>query len=144
MFNFGEKLKDEIEYSGLTPETFAKSIGVPKRAVYEWCRNVAQPNLTNIIKIADYFNCSIDYLVNKERKYDIITIEPLPKFSESLKKYMSERSVKQKDLAIAIGVNRTQIFRWTSGLSEPQLENLMKIADYFKIPIDVLIGRQKL
>lgn len=49
--------------------------------------------------------------------------------------------MRQIDLAKILNTTQRKISYWESGTIEPDLESLWKLADYFKISIDELIGR---
>lgn len=52
--------------------------------------------------------------------------------------------ISQKELAIRIGVGRTSISHYEDGNYAPSLETLIKLADYFNVSIDYLVGRSDL
>lgn len=64
------------------------------------------------------------------------------KFAEILKSLRVERNVGQVDLAKAIGVSKGIISLWETGLREPNMHSLIVLADYFKVSIDYLVGRE--
>jgi len=47
----------------------------------------------------------------------------------------------QKDVAAAIGTDRTTYVKYETGSSRPDIELLCKIADYFQVSTDYLLGR---
>jgi len=48
----------------------------------------------------------------------------------------------QKDIAAYLGVNRTTYLRYEKGETEPDYQTLRKIADYFNVSVDYLLGRE--
>lgn len=60
---------------------------------------------------------------------------------ERLKELRNDLGIKQKDVAAAINVDRTTYNRYENGSSEPNLETLSKIADFFGTTVDYLLGR---
>ncbi|MBQ9544014.1 MAG: helix-turn-helix transcriptional regulator, partial [Clostridia bacterium] len=48
----------------------------------------------------------------------------------------------QKEVAAYLGVDRTTYLRYEKGESEPDYETLKKLADYFDVSIDYLLGRE--
>lgn len=63
-------------------------------------------------------------------------------FTERLNLLMQEKGINKKELAEAIGASKALVTIWTQGKSVPNLLYLKKIADYFNICADYLIGRQ--
>ena len=54
---------------------------------------------------------------------------------------IQERDISQKQLADAIGVSTGNISDWKAGRAKPSIEVLCRIADYFGVTVDYLIGR---
>ncbi|MGM9936452.1 MAG: helix-turn-helix domain-containing protein, partial [Candidatus Ornithomonoglobus sp.] len=55
------------EKSGTKPNPLAKELGISSGSITKW-KNGGIPNGETLIKIADYFNCSIDYLLGREHQ----------------------------------------------------------------------------
>ena len=64
-------------------------------------------------------------------------------FKTILKGYRLDQKLKQSDVAKVVGVTQQCISEWENGKTEPTLSYLWKIADYFDISVDELIGRKK-
>lgn len=62
MNNFGEKLKALRIEKGLGQVQLAKELKVSKSVISLWETGGSEPTLSNLAKIANYFNVSIDYL----------------------------------------------------------------------------------
>lgn len=62
-----------------------------------------------------------------------------PTFSLRLKQLRKNRKVGQDELARYLGVGRTAVANWESGLTEPSAEKLKKIATFFQVTIDYLL-----
>lgn len=61
---FAERLKELREKNNLSQQQLAKEINISQSAIAKWELNKTQPTLTAIIKIANYFNCSTDDILN--------------------------------------------------------------------------------
>lgn len=48
----------------------------------------------------------------------------------------------QRQVAIDLSIKYTTYYNWESGDAEPSIENLIKLADYFCVSVDYLIGRE--
>lgn len=59
----------------------------------------------------------------------------------NLKSLREKASVSQKILADAIGVSQQSINKYENHNTEPDIEVLIRIADYFDVSIDYLVGR---
>ena len=58
-----------------------------------------------------------------------------------IRHFRKERDVSLTDLGKAVGMRKSAICNIESGRSGTNLENLIKIADYFNISLDFLVGR---
>ncbi len=65
------------------------------------------------------------------------------KFSKILKDLRQEKNVGQIELAKSVGVSKGIISLWENGLREPNMFSLIKLAQYFDVSIDFLVGLEK-
>ena len=52
-----------------------------------------------------------------------------------------EQNVTQTELGKHCGYSHSAVVKWENGQCEPSLEALVKIADYFNVTLDFLLGR---
>ena len=62
-------------------------------------------------------------------------------FSERLKLLRVEASLTQKKIATAIGITERGYIDLESGKSKPKYDNVVKLAYYFDVSLDYLVGR---
>ena len=60
---------------------------------------------------------------------------------ERLKELRTKRHLLQKDVAAVLGIDRTTYVKYENGLSEPSYDILCKLAEYFEVSTDYLLGR---
>ena len=58
-----------------------------------------------------------------------------------LRTLRSSRKITQMDMAKLLGCARTTYTQYETGVSEPDFETLVKLADYFNVSVDYLLGR---
>lgn len=63
-------------------------------------------------------------------------------FCNRLRELRTEKGLSQKDFAKILNTTNSSICDWECGRTEPSLEMLVKIADYFEICADYLLGRK--
>ena len=63
-------------------------------------------------------------------------------FAEKLKRIRLKMNLTQKDVAEILGITRTAYANYEQGLREPDLLTLWKIADFFDVSVDYLLGRK--
>jgi transcriptional regulator with XRE-family HTH domain len=58
-----------------------------------------------------------------------------------LKELRTERGKIQREIAEYLGIDRTTYGKYETGASEPDFETTLKIAEYFDVSVDYLLGR---
>lgn len=61
-----ERLNKLIKENSITKYALAKKISVSKQAVLWWCDGICEPTISNLKKLAEYFDVSADYLLGLE------------------------------------------------------------------------------
>ncbi|HIX09794.1 MAG TPA: helix-turn-helix domain-containing protein [Firmicutes bacterium] len=61
-------------------------------------------------------------------------------FHERLKELRTEANLSQTELAKILGVNQRTISNWENGDRQPDFNMLEKIANYFHVSADYLLG----
>ena len=65
------------------------------------------------------------------------------KFNEQLRLLRQERGFSQQELADRIGLSKSSINMYERGEREPGIDTLKRIATFFNVDIDFLLGKQK-
>lgn len=60
--------------------------------------------------------------------------------SENLKTLRKTKGITQEELAIRLNVVRQTISKWEKGLSVPDADTLIKLANYFEVSVSELLG----
>ena len=61
-------------------------------------------------------------------------------FIERLEKLCEERGVSLYRICKDTGISTANMSQWKKGLSSPNLKSLRKLADYFGVPLEYLVG----
>lgn len=61
-------------------------------------------------------------------------------FAERLRDLRTERGLNQSELAEKIGTTQRKVSYWETGKVEPDLLSLSKLAEFFSVSIDFLVG----
>ena len=64
--------------------------------------------------------------------------------AERIKELLETYHLTQYSLAKQIGISSSAICNWLNGKKEPSIESLWKLADYFDVSVDFLIGRKEI
>ena len=62
----GDIIRALRKENNLTQKALAEQIGVSQKAIDSWERGVNEPKASYIIRLADYFHVSADYLLERE------------------------------------------------------------------------------
>lgn len=63
--------------------------------------------------------------------------------AERLKFLRKEKNLTQTELGEKVGIKRNTYSDWENGKTEPSLEKLIVLADFFEVSLDWLVGRDK-
>lgn len=134
---FAEQLKTLRKKNSLTQKELAEKVGVKQNSYANWENGNREPNIEMLVRIADYFDVSLDYLLGGKMKN--ITEE----FSLCLKKLRMKRKLSQKQIAEELKISQQQYSKWEGGIITPNVETLVRLADYFDVSVDYLLGRKR-
>ena len=64
-------------------------------------------------------------------------------FGERVKQLRTDKKLKQQELADIFAVDRTTVGKWEQINTLPNQDMLKKLADYFEVSVDYLLGREE-
>lgn len=115
-----------------TPAAVAKELEITNAAVSKW-RQGAIPRDFTLRKIADYFDVTVDYLLEEERKKT---------FWENYSKLCSERGESPNSIAAQLGYSSGSVTAWKQG-RVPKYQTLEVIAKHFGVSVEYLLKEQE-
>ena len=62
------------------------------------------------------------------------------RISENIRSFRKERGLTQEQLAEVFGVTVGAVSKWESGMSVPEVEMILELAEFFEVSVDVLLG----
>lgn len=137
MSNFSELLLDIMDEKGKSIKDLEESKIIGKNTFYIFSKTY--PSLNTIIKIANFLNVSIDYLLDKstENKFKPYKLEQ-NNFYNTLSIILKKNNISQTKLCSDLQISRTNFSRWKNG-TQPSLEKLILISTYLNCSIDDLL-----
>ncbi len=134
------ELVNDLEFT--SKEKKAETIGINRTTFYNAYNYGIVPKTPSLIRIADYFNISIEYLIaTTDDEYFERSKHP-KSFLERLEELRIERGIKTRyELARKILIHRNNIAQWYKINCLPLIDDLIIIAKYFDVSIDYLLGR---
>lgn len=68
----GDRIKELREDKGITQNELANILQVSRQSLSNYENEIVEPNISTLIKMADFFNCSLDYLTGRTKeKYNL-------------------------------------------------------------------------
>ncbi len=140
MNEFQERLIDLLEENNMSRLKLALSLNITSTTINGYFNKNYYPTIDIAIKMADYFNCSLDYLFglsDKRAPSNLNNRDFIDNFDLILK---------QNKLTISKGMKILQMseynyYRWKKGLF-PKTNNLITIAKNFDVGLDFLVGNK--
>ena len=84
MSEFVERLDWLIKERESNQKEFAKKAGISESCISQYLTGRHIPTVENLVKIADYFHCSTDYLLGKEEENLHLIFKTCPPFKERI------------------------------------------------------------
>ena len=140
--NFSENLSELINETNLTVEEFANSVDIAFAEVYRYLRKEYMPKLSNLIRIADTYNYSLDFFIGLIPFPENVKFKTTLPFSEQFKKLLKKKGVSRYRLSKETEISINCIDSWYHGEFTPSLEKALKLKEYFECTLDYLFGRE--
>lgn len=139
-----KNLEDLMLDNDLSIAELARQTKMQYKIIADYIKELSTPNLYNAIKLASFFNCSLDFITGLSNEENFSKYST-PKFNffENYQKELKAQNLTNYRLTKDTGIHINDIEKWKTG-SIPTLYNLIKIADYLGVSIDSLIGREKI
>ncbi len=87
---FKSTFKDLMEQKGIGIGELAKELHTSRFVIHKWLTVAKDMRINSLLKIADYFKCSIEYLCGRTDVYLGFKPREIPKFSDRLKEVLAE------------------------------------------------------
>lgn len=141
MATFSERITELIQEKEISSQALADIVGVSRPTVDSWKRGAYQIYLSHAIILADFFECSLDYLmglcsderINKSTK-------TCPPFYSRFLAVLEERGLSKYRLRVDSPIKGGHLSKWRTG-SDPLVPTLIIAAKYLDVSLDYLVGR---
>ena len=135
---FNELLKD----SEKSINELSEDLNTSPYVILKWKNRTVDLKMRSLIKIADYFDCSLEYLCGKTQVFLDYEPKACPLFCDRIVTVLSECHVSSYSLFKNTKVRPAQYHHWRTG-TEPLLSSLETIAEHLEITLDYLLGRDR-
>jgi len=140
---FPERLKELRKENHLTQVEMANYFGTSQPSYQSWESGRRSPTRKSLEKLAAFFNVSVSYLLGEtdERGYTSISARDTKEIGERIKQLRKDNQLTQIEVAKALKTSQPSYQKWEKGVRTPTPRNLEKLATYFNVSIDYLLGR---
>lgn len=138
---FQERIKELVEDCEANKSDLPNLIGVDYRSFSNALNYGIIPTPRILIRIADYFNVSIKFLLGFSNDEYFIKSNVKNDFKSRFVLLCNEKGTTYYKVSKDLHFDQSYITRWLKKNYLPSLELLELISDYFKVSIDYLLGR---
>lgn len=141
MSKFSERLEDLMNDNNLNKKMLAEKVGINATCISHYILDKRIPTVESLIKLADYFKCSTDFLLGREEENDNLTFKKCPPFSERIIFLKKELGYLAKDFYNNDEIAKSTYYNWLNG-KQPTLENIIRLAELLDKRVDYILGRE--
>ncbi len=142
---FAERLGELVEEDNTGYGHIASSVGINVHYLYAYTSdiNTAMPTVANLIKLADYFGCSLEYMIGLSDSNSSGSFHrELPDFASRFRQIVAEQGYTLYRLGVETNTSTTTYYRWLNNRSYPNIDSLLKVTNTIDVTLDYLIGRE--
>lgn len=152
IMTFGDQLKYLRINKGITQQELADAMKVGRPTIAGYETKGKQPDYEKLAWLSNFFNVSIDYLLGHTDSDTLHTGEsPTRKESDiakglditigrRIRMLRKEEHIPQKELAVILNISPTTLSMYESDSRIPSDDIKKKIANYFDVSLDYLMG----
>lgn len=132
-------LKSNLSYlrttQGVTQEALGKEFGLSKQIICLYETGLREPTIENLIKIARFFEVSIDNLLTKD-------LRPAGSILSGNIKYLRKSmGYTQTDMCRLLKISQPALANYENGARIPSIEGLLNISEFFGVTVDDLLKK---
>ena len=142
MNKFQERLQDLLVENELSRLKLSKKIGISFETLNGYFNKDFYPELSVAIKISEYFDCSLQYLMGLTEDHQTSDKNDLS-FIDTIRKLLNENNLSIEKLMKALNMSEANYYRWRNKNNKPAMQSLIAIAKFFDVTIDYLVGHHK-
>ena len=140
--NFAERLAELIFDAGTNATKLSEELGFGNATISHYLTKLYLPTVEHVIKLADYFHCSTDYLLGITEENYVREFKPCPPFGERIIFLCKHFNTSRYKLQKKTDISETAMRYWVKGKTNPSIVNIIKIANEFQCSVDFVLGRE--
>ena len=140
--NFAERLAELAFDAQLNTTQLSTELGCGEATISRYMTGKSYPTVALAVRLADYFNCTVDYVLGVDDENRASRFRECPPFGERLLEICKERNLSRYKLQQMTDIPESVIRYWVRGITHPSIANILKIADALECTVDYLLGRE--
>jgi hypothetical protein len=142
MSEFSERLSELMFENNLNGKTLAQKLNISATCISTYLQGTYLPTVDKLIKFADFFKRSTDFLLGFEEENPNLTFKDCPPFCEQLEFLKEHFGCTAYQIYHNTGIAKSNYYEWKSGNHVPTLDNIIKLAQHFDCRVDFILGRE--
>lgn len=136
-------LKELMQEAEVSTPKLADEINIDHSAISKFLNAERLPSATTLVNLADFFNCTTDYLLGLSDVLDERSFKQRPPFNEQLSFLLEYFKISKYRLVKETKISEQTVINWHKGKYEPTVESLVRLAKHFNCSVDFILGREK-
>lgn len=142
----GKKLKLLRESKQKSQQQVCSALNIEQSTLANYENGKRIPKLEILIKIAEYYQCSVDFLLGLEetndtnQNIDYANSKTDISLSDRIKSLRLSADMTQEEFGKKFGIVKSTVSLYESGKSTPNDQIKKQICDYFHVSLDYLLG----
>lgn len=138
---FKKRFLELIDYLDCNKSKIPKLLNIDYNVFIKISEFGIIPKPIILMRIADYFDISIEYLLGRTDNEYFEKSETPSTFLERYKTLKSENNMSDYTVAQKLHVTTSYTTNWKNKHYTPSISNLIVLSEIFKVSIDFLLGR---
>ena len=138
---FAERLSWLMFEKNLSSKELTDNLDCGHTTINRYLKGNRLPKTDLVIKIADYFNCTADFLLGLEEESYSHSFRPCPPFNEHFAKVLEKYKKKPDELHEETKIPLSSIYYWLGGDYLPTIDKVVLISETLDCSVDYLLGR---
>jgi len=130
-----KQLKEARKSRGLTQEQVAEALKVSVGTISGYERGYRRPDPDMIVQLADLYDVSTDYILGRH------TVTQTNVFGQKIKEMRISKELTPDALSKSLDISSDILTSYEAGTRTPDLYIAEKLATYFGVSVDYLLGR---
>ncbi|MCM1289459.1 MAG: helix-turn-helix domain-containing protein [Corallococcus sp.] len=138
---FAERLSWLMFDKKLSSVELTSILGCGHTTINRYLKGNRLPKTEFVIRIADYFNCTTDYLLGLEEESYFCTFHKCPLFHKHFENVLNKCTMSPLSLHELTQIPLSAIYYWLDGTYLPTIDKIVQISETLNCSVDYLLGR---